>query len=115
MKISKMTKSWQFQKIGWPKFTKFLIITSAITIIIPWVVFALNIITLTGESGWGIFLLLPLWYAGLIFAAINIVMVIVYLSTHNASRKTVLLCIAAVILSAANLSVFYTLDSLKGL
>lgn len=97
---------WQFQKIEWLKFIKFLIIANIITIAVPWAIYGLGLLIPTGEAGWGFLLLTPLWYPGVVFATVNIVTALVYLITRKSTLRIILLSIATIALSVAYLRVF---------
>ncbi len=106
LKTSTNKPYWQFQKIEWRKFITFLVAANIITIAVPWAIYGLGLIIPTGEAGWGFLLLTPLWYAGVVFAAVNIVSALVYLLTRKSNLRTILLSIATIVLSVAYLSVF---------
>ena len=96
---------WQFQQIEWRPFIGFLVVANLVTIALPWAIYAGSLVqqavSPVEESGWGLLLLTPLWYAGVMFAIVNVVTLGAYLFRRRPRTSVALVCMLLIVLSAA--------------
>lgn len=103
---------WRLKDANWRSIATALGTASVVTIIFPWTMvgisLAQNAITPCGECGWGLLLLVPFLDGGIGVAVANILAVLIYLATHKPSRKAIIICVLAILISVADFALFFT-------